>query len=550
MPGDAAPDVIDGASARSGAALRPHSRPTRRSRLSSAARRLPPALVLILVVHVLLLLFYTALFPNYRGPDEPLHVDLIASAADGDAVPWPAPGTYKTRAGVGAGGFITNGRIAVRQILPADQAPARGDRPSYNDAGGTTPGRFPNQLVQHPPLYYYATAPLLAAVPGWQDQPLDRLVGLLRLVNVLLLAPLPLLIYYLAIRVGLVGPTPVAAAGAVLAVPQLHHIGSAVNNDNLLVLLLALMSLLVARVARGDVRRRTAATVGLVMGLALLTKGLALFLPLLVGLGYVVAASRTSLRRVLLPGALAMTSGFAVGGWWWLRNRLLYGTFQPNGTQLEQAQLTVNTSFGETGVTWLKMFVKLVNQRFWLEPGITTLSQALQTAVLSAACVTLLAVLAAPFARELRRADAFLLVVPVICLLGIVAFGSWSTWEKVIRPAGMQGRYLYGGLPSLAVLAAAGAARGLGRRWAPGLPLAVFLAGLVMQTIMIWSVLGAHWLPVGGNTVHRLGKAGENMTAWSPWPTAAVVLVTVTLVIAILATAVVMLRELRTTRPA
>ncbi len=61
--------------------------------------------------------------------------------------------------------------------------------------------------------------------------------------------------------------------------------------------------------------------------MALLTKGLALYLPLTMELGYLVAVCRTSLRWALPAAALAMGVAFCLGGWWWVRNRLLYGTF-------------------------------------------------------------------------------------------------------------------------------------------------------------------------------------------------------------------------------
>lgn len=506
--------------------------------------RLPLALRLILVLHTLLLLLTTVLFPNYRGPDEPLHVDLVAAAATGAATPWPAPGERTTDLGVDAGGFITNGRIAERWVLTAEAAPPRGQRPSFRAAGGGIPSTAANQLVQHPPLYYYLLAPVLALAPHWQDQPFDRLVALLRVVNALLLAPLPLLGFALARRVGLAEPVAVAAAAVPLAVPQLYHIGASVNNDNLLLPLLAGAFVAVAAVGRGDVRLRTAGVLGLLTGLCLLTKGLALFLPLLAGLAYLVAASRVGLRRSVLPAAAALATGLGIGGWWWVRNKLAYGTFQPDGTKLVQPELVPHTSFAETGGQWLGHFGTLMNRRFWLDPGSTLVQPVTDVAAAVAAALVVTGVGLSLATRSPRLRDALLLAVPLVCLAGIVGYGSWEAWEKVIRQSGMQGRYLYGALPGLAVLVVAGAGRLLGRRRAV-LPLAVVLLAAAVQAVALRLTLPIYWLPESGSRPARLAGGIEAMLAWSPWPPVAVVAVAVGALATGAATVVVLARDAR-----
>ena len=510
-------------------------------------QRLPLALRLVLVLNGLLLVFYTVLFPNYRGPDEPLHVDLIVATATGHTMPWPAPGTLRVSRGVSAGGFITNGRIPDRHILHSNAAPARGARPSYRDAGGATATRNPNQLVQHPPLYYYLCAAVLSLLPHWQAQPFDRVVALLRLVNVLILLPIPLVLYGIARRLGLTKEVGVAAATIPLAVPELSHIGASVNNDNLLLLFLASSTLVIVSVARGDLRLRTAVLLGVLSGLALLTKGFALYLPLTIGLGYLVAATRASLRRAVLPAATAIAVAFAVGGWWWVRNRVLYGTFQPAGDKLVQPHLVAHTSFGETGIVWLKQFVPLMNVRFWENAGAINTPPWLSIAAGAATALTITGVLLSVGARRPSWPDALLLALPVVCILGIVAFGSWSTWEKVIRPAGMQGRYLFGGLPGLAVLAVAGAGRLLGRRQAL-LPILVLALAGVMQVISGWLTMRVYWLPEDDAGVSRTFGGLRGLLAWSAWPAPLVLLVMAGVVAAGVGTLLVFVRDVRRAR--
>lgn len=104
---------------------------------------------------------------------------------------------------------------------------------------------------------------------------------------------------------------------------------------------------------------------------------LALYLPLTMELGYLVSACRTSLRRALPAAALAMGVAFCLGGWWWVQNRLLYGTFQPDRRSLAQPHLVRHTTFHSTDSRWLGEFARLVNQRFWSEPGSVSLPHVL-----------------------------------------------------------------------------------------------------------------------------------------------------------------------------
>jgi Dolichyl-phosphate-mannose-protein mannosyltransferase len=488
--------------------------PRRTGRVRRAWTRLPRLLRAVVVLHGLMLLSATVFYPNYRGPDEPLHVDLIAATVQGDTLPWPAPGARQVAAGVNAGSTLTNGRIDSSAVRPAEQAPRRSERPSYADAGGDQPTPPPNQLVQHPPAFYYLMAPALAVIPHWQDQPFDRIVAWLRAVNALLLLPLPLLGYALARRVGLSEAVSTAAAMVPLAVPQLYHIGSAVNNDNLLLPLLAATSVVAAGVGQGDLRFRTAAGLGLLAGACLLTKGFGLFLPLLIALAYLVAATRRGLWRAILPCALSGAVAVGTGGWWWIHNKIAYGVVQPDGTKTVQPNLVDHTTFAKTGTRWLGMFGDQMNRRFWLDPGATHLPAVVGVVAVVAAVLVGAGVLTTLAVGSPARRDSLLLAVPLLCLLGIVAWGSWDAWEKVLRPAGMQGRYLYGGLPGLGVLVVGGIGRFAGRR----LPLVVLGLVAVLQAIGLWLTLRVYWLPPTGFPPRRLTAAGHNILAWSPWP--------------------------------
>ena len=151
-------------------------------------------------------------------------------------------------------------------------------------------------------------------IPGDSTWSFDRLVYLLRVLNVALVASIPAIAYLTARRIGVSVRASVFACLLVMAIPQLAHIGSSVNNDNLVVLLGALAALGAAAVTVGDLTRRRAVWLGVVLGLALLTKATSFtFVPMVV-LAYAVHVRRDArivVRRVLETGAVAFLAGGA-----------------------------------------------------------------------------------------------------------------------------------------------------------------------------------------------------------------------------------------------
>ena len=118
-----------------------------------------------------------------------------------------------------------------------------------------------------------------------------------------------------------------AAAALVAFNPMFLFISGSVNNDNLIVPLATLILWLVVRTLRqGWLSNGRAVVLGLLLGLAALTKlsGLAL-LPLTAAVLVVVAARRRAWGALFRWGALIAVPVIAVAGWWYLRNWQLYG---------------------------------------------------------------------------------------------------------------------------------------------------------------------------------------------------------------------------------
>ncbi len=109
--------------------------------------------------------------------------------------------------------------------------------------------------------------------------------------------------------------------------PQFLFTNAAVNNDGLLTALSSVAMLLcVLLVTRGPSTRRYV-VLGVVVGLAALTKltGLGLLAPVLLALAMV--SRRCSVREVAKGGVIVGSLVLLLAGWWYVRNWQLYGDF-------------------------------------------------------------------------------------------------------------------------------------------------------------------------------------------------------------------------------
>jgi hypothetical protein len=309
-----------------------------------------------------------------------------------------------------------------------------------------------------------------------------------------------------------------------VAIPSLTHIGSAVNNDNLLLLLGGVLAVLVARVLTGDTRWSTSLLSGLVLGLALFTKGFALVLVPWLVLAYVVALLPGRQVGTLVSRAgLALAVAFAAGGWWWARNLLVDGVLLPAVGLRDR--VPVDPDVGEFARGFIDRLLSGVWGSFgWRE---VELPFAL-AAVLSAALVV---VLVAALATARGRAPLLVLLLPVATLVPLLGANSWRAYLKTGVPYATQGRYLFAGIVGVVVVAAAavGAAPAAVRRWVPA---GLLLLAVVLHGVAIDTITGRYW---------SSGRI-DALLAFSPWPTVVVVTWAVAAVAAVCTAAVVLVR--------
>jgi len=526
-------------------------------------RDTPPTIWLITALFGLTLACWSVLAPQYHAADEPNHADAVMRLVEGQG--WPHPGNVKVTpdgaaailvSPFGAGGprdTLTNGPI------PASQAPPRDERPAWRDlAPANGPLGEVQQIVQHPPLYYWTSALVLKALPGaGGDLRWDVTIGLLRLISALLITPLPLLVHATARALGLGRRAATVAALFPLAVPQLTHVGSVVSNDGMLTLWGALVTLTVAHILRGDTSVRTAIWTGLFLGAGLLTKSLAIALIPLVGAAYLVgwrrarsaaraadaawappppedrpgadpasadtapfllgatypSAATGRARRAgagfpIVALAVAAVLTIAAGGWWWVVNVVRWHAFQPDtpgfppGKKISGwSEFSKYVYHGTVGRFW--------GAFGWFEvnlPWNLTLSLTIAVGVL---CV--LGLVRAP--GRGARLDRALFISPTVILFLLMTDQAANHFRDTGYITGIAGRYLFAGLPALAVVIGAGT-EAFGRRVARWAPAVVLVGAAVLQLYSARLALRHFWMPRGGG-IHQ---AWASMSLWSPWP--------------------------------
>lgn len=494
-------------------------------------------------IFLALMVLWSIVTPNFRNPDEPQHVNSVLRLAEGGG--WPAPGEAfvlpevlraKTLTGFSAvdgqqgnwvGGTLLPG---VRETIPPDElmyyAPFSGrpvtppeDRlpfPQLELTRDVDLQQHGDQMTQHPPLYYAVSAAVVRAT-GSLDWPFDRTLTLMRLVSVAMVGFLPLMAFSVTRR--LTGNRRLADAAALLplGIPQLASLGGSVSNDALVILLGGLMTVLLARLLTGDRSWRTYLLVAGVLGLALLTKGTLLVLVPVVGVAVVVGARRAAAgvpalawRPTIVRLAAVWGLAFVIGGWWWAVNILRYGTVQPSGFQAVVPTDRPRSPLPE----FTRIFWEKTTATFWGTFG--QLELPLNQVVVTVLTLVVIAAVALAWRRKGLRTVLFVLLAFVLLTIVAVYVETYSAHLENGRYAGMQGRYLFGGLIAVFAAMAIGVG-GLGReggrlqRWLPTIVLPLVLLVAVYGLLVAFD---GYYIDVGWT----VADAWKRMVDWSAAP--------------------------------
>jgi small subunit ribosomal protein S36 len=545
----------------------------------SAARRRGSsprsALRWITALWAALLVGASLLWPVDFGYDELQHFDMTYQYSQHPTTLY-APGQLGlSKAAVAIHGLEPNPLAHQFAIAPIA---ARGDRPTLNELGGVaiSPGAGTNQMVQHPPLYYWLGAVILR-LPGVSHLAWDLQFWLVRLLSVLLMLPVPLLSFGSARRlarrmlpdtagpdIAIPNPAPAVdpasdspagpvtrpspgstvqsvdnrftgrqnaigliAAVVPITVPNLIRDGSSVTNDSLLISATSFFLYFLIRICLGEVSKKMVAGASIAVTVALLTKGFALVLPPILLIGLIIGWRRSPAegdaprdRRQLAWVSGIYLACMVIGGLWWLRNLIRFSAIQVNGF----GPGTNNARYGlpDNNGSFVKFLPNFLNQvlaRVWGGFAIPDTPLGSSLSVYGWPAVIGLGLLGALSVRRLRSV-VLLLLLGIVLTLGVMSEGSWSLYSthSKVGPQAAQGRYLYHLILVLAVVGAVGWAAMLRPRLTNVTAYVVLLLALVTNA-SAWFMILDSWYssgPVGLPT--KLRNAVHGVFRWSPVP--------------------------------
>lgn len=491
---------------------------------------------LIVLVQSFMFLMATVAYQPFQEPDEPAHVDMVYAYRHGE---WfMGPGERRVQLGIAAAAASVP-NFARRDNLADTAPPTFAQRPSFNHIS-TEPSMqdFPNQMVQHPGLYYMIAAGYSYLIPGFENLRYDIQVFLLRLLTILLLIPLPFLTYRTAVILTGRPAIGYAAALGMLLIPNFVRSGGSVSNDSLVMLLGGILMMLLAKVVTGDRSARTSLLIGAAWGLGLLTKGTMLPVAATIGLAYLVGWLGTRRRTRRAPPTAAGTGGvapwlgsvgiaavvgLAIGGWWWVRNVVRYGTVQPTGygPQFPPDRIYGPDRPGSSVGGFLDGIIDRIPDRVWSALGLLddpelarwlTVSLTLLTAVLIVSGILI------GFRRAALPRTAALALVTAPALVGLfMLYTSYDTYQDKLLFVGLQVRYL---MPSWSVLLILGGVvlfKVLGkiRNWLPLLTLGVLV---VWTAVWVGFVLSDELAASSTSGLGALRSGLSYALTWAPWP--------------------------------
>lgn len=446
----------------------------------------------ILTVFLILGVVYSVVVPPLEASDELWHYPMVKYIADNWSLPVQVPGveTPWRQEGSQPPLYYALSAVATLWIDTSDMEVVRHLNP-HVDNGVATPDGNINLVVHHPAR---------EAFP-WQGTVLA--IHLIRFLSVLMGVAAVYLTYLIAGEVLPDQPAIALGAAAIHAfTPMYVFISGSVNNDNLVVPLSSLVLLMLLRLAHQQVWTTSQALVrylglGVVLGLAVLTKTSSLALTVITA--FVVSARavrRHSWREFLMGGLATLLPLLAIAGWWFLRNLRLYGDL--TGFNLFFVVLGTRDVPADLSQMWRERYSFAAG--YWgnfgglnvpMPAGVYGLLNTL--AILAALGLVFL------FLRRVLKAERRLMLdylsLIISLLWGLGVFVPWVLWWARITWSS-QGRLVFSAISIWSLLLALGLAGWQPRRWGLWVmgAFALLLLALSMVAPIAW-IKPAYALP-------------------------------------------------------
>lgn len=410
--------------------------------------RLRIGAALILVGYLLLGLTFGLLVPPFENLDEIEHFGVVRHVAETGRLPvHGAPEAeayhYRQEASQPPLYYLLSAALVRFLGLRADDAAGFWRFNPYVSCGPNAASPYDNRAT----FYHNARS---ESFP-WRGALL--MLHFLRAWSTLLQAGTVVGAYLLARRLFPRRRAVVLLAMAVVAFnPQFLLVASGVNNDNLVTPLVTWGLLVLLRAWLEGLSWRRALVLGLLIGLAGLSKlsgWLLLPFSCLAMLISFLRRPRAALRSFLISLVLVMLTALAVGGWWFWRNWQLYGDPTALQPMLELVGARDRPAFSLS-------VADLMFRSFWGQIPCAFYPPAFYWPY-----VALTALGVAGLVRGWRRLviEERLAALGLVAWFGLVVVG-WMRWDALTPATG--GRLLFPALPAVALLLALGIA-GLGR---------------------------------------------------------------------------------------
>ena len=395
---------------------------------------------LLLAIFLVRAFIYASFIPPWQGPDEPLHYDYARYLQLNKKLPVLGQTVLSQRTRLSLVSFYFDDFVKGKSPYASRKSLNPKEIKIIKQVSKPSEAKQ-NQIVQHPPLYYFIVASILFLL---KNSSLLTTIWLLRMLSALLGLGVLILTYLTVDLLFEKNKLPAIGAAAFVALnPMFAHITTVINNDSLTNFLFALFLFLLVKSIKKGLTNKDAFLLGAVIGLGLLTKFFfVLTLPLLILAFWLFRKTlELSYRKISLTFLLPLV----LAGGYYLRNINLYGTLQPAYRFFSQG-IYKNLPFSDFLINFGRtFFISFWSNFGWQKPTFVKSYNVAIFLVCLLAFVGLIKYLFSLYRRKdlLKLKTLGLLMFAPFLLTTAIIFYAYKEVKISGLLQGVQGRYLF-----------------------------------------------------------------------------------------------------------